>query len=127
VKEERCRRLGELHRDHGELPDLPIVENGRQDEPSPKMRKKGGKQELCGGATDQRKQEVGGGGAQTIGHRGGGSYSHSHEGKMGDGGCTRVRAALEQGRARLAAGGASVKETRSYAACLLRLSRRVRW
>jgi hypothetical protein len=58
---------------------------------------------------------------------GGGSYSHSHEGKMGDGGCTCVRAAVEQGRARLAVGGASMKETWSYAACLLRLSRRVRW
>jgi hypothetical protein len=46
---------------------------------------------------------------------------------MGDGGCTRVRATVEQGHARLAAGGASVKETWSYVACLLRLSRRVRW
>jgi hypothetical protein len=42
-------------------------------------------------------------------------------------GRTRVRAAVEQGRARLATGGVSVKETRSCTACLLRLSRRTRW
>jgi hypothetical protein len=42
-------------------------------------------------------------------------------------GRTCVRAAVEQGRARLAAGGVSVKETRSCAACLLSLSRRARW
>jgi hypothetical protein len=62
VKEEWCRRLGELHRDHGELLDLPTVEIGRQDEPSPEMRRKGGKQGLCGGAADRRGQEAGGGG-----------------------------------------------------------------
>jgi hypothetical protein len=39
----------------------------------------------------------------------------------------RVRAAVEQGRVRLVTGGVSVKETRSYVACLLRLSRRARW
>jgi hypothetical protein len=42
-------------------------------------------------------------------------------------GRTHVRAAVEQGRARLVTGGVSVKETRSCAACLLRLSRRARW
>jgi hypothetical protein len=40
---------------------------------------------------------------------------------------TGMHAAVEQGWARLAAGGASVKETQSCAACLLRLSRRARW
>jgi hypothetical protein len=38
-----------------------------------------------------------------------------------------VRAAVEQWRVRLAAGGASMKETRSYATCLLRLFTRARW
>jgi hypothetical protein len=42
-------------------------------------------------------------------------------------GRTPVRAAVGQGRVRLAAGGASVKETRSCVAYLLRLSRRTRW
>jgi hypothetical protein len=42
-------------------------------------------------------------------------------------GRTHMRAAVEQGRARLAAGGASMKEMWSYAACLLRVSRRARW
>jgi hypothetical protein len=42
-------------------------------------------------------------------------------------GHTRVHAAVEQGQARLVAGGASVKETRSCTTCLFRLSRRVRW
>jgi hypothetical protein len=40
---------------------------------------------------------------------------------------THVRTAVEQWRVRLAAGGASMKEMRSYAACLLRLSTRARW
>jgi hypothetical protein len=54
------------------------------------------------------------------------------------GACTRVRSvlyvrrrcmrsAVEQGRARLAPGGVSMKETWSCVACLLRLSRRERW
>jgi hypothetical protein len=60
-------------------------------------------------------------GERTIGHRGGGGVGMLCVGRTG------MHAAVEQGRARLAAGGASVKETRSYAACLLRLSRRARW
>jgi hypothetical protein len=47
----------ELRRDHGELLDLPLEENSRQDEPSPEMRKRG-KQRLCGGGFTE-----GGGGA----------------------------------------------------------------
>jgi hypothetical protein len=80
-------------------------------------------------------------GARTIGHRGGGEVliaarvrakwatvgACTWARSMLCAGRTRVRAAMEQERARLTAGDTSVKETRSYAACLLHLSRRARW
>jgi hypothetical protein len=82
-------------------------------------------------------QRMGGGG---VGNGTEGTfYRRALEGKTGDNGCLHAGAqrALRHahvharcsgaGRARLAAGGVSVKETRSCAACLLRLSRRVRW
>jgi hypothetical protein len=89
---------------------------------------KRGKQRSLAATTGE--QRTGGGG---VGNgMEGPFYRRALEGKMDDGGCLHVGAhacarSRGPGRARLAAGGVSVKETRSCTAYLLRLSKRARW
>jgi hypothetical protein len=98
-----------------------------------RRRPKGEKQGM-GGAVDRHGQEAGSGGGTDNRSPGGGGVlivACARAKWAMAGACTWVHsvlcAAMGQGRARLAAGDASVKETRSCTACLLHLSRWARW
>jgi hypothetical protein len=77
VKEGRCHQLGELHRDHGELLDLPTEENDQQDEPSLEMRKKGENRGLAAAAYRRWR-------------RGGAGWTRCREGALYNGVCVRA-------------------------------------